>query len=65
MKRFISKGGNRTPDWSIVNADVRHFPPDSATIFYMYNPFDAAVMAEVIDRIVESVLGKGATLYCE
>lgn len=58
MKRYYEQVGKRTPEWSIVNADVRHFPPDSATIFYMYNPFDAVVMAEVIDRIVESVAAK-------
>jgi predicted RNA methylase len=57
MNRFYMREEKQAPEWSIVNADAKDFwVPETATIFYMYNPFDASVLGNVIDRIVESVI---------
>jgi hypothetical protein len=56
LERFYRKRQKSTPQWTIVNADARRFPiPDEATVFYLYNPFDATVLTEVLDRILQSV----------
>jgi predicted RNA methylase len=57
MNRFYVREGKQTPEWLIVNADAKDFRiPESANIFYMYNPFDASILGRVIDRIVESIV---------
>jgi SAM-dependent methyltransferase len=40
------------PEWEVVTSDARDFePPPDATVFYFYDPFDAAVFREVVARI--------------
>jgi SAM-dependent methyltransferase len=56
MRRFYCKNARTMPEWEIVNCDARHFDvPDDATIFYLFNPFDAVVLREVMRNIVRSI----------
>lgn len=56
LERYYSKAGKSDPPWSVVTSDARRFEvPDDATVFYFFNPFDAEVLSEVIDRIVASM----------
>lgn len=56
MRRYYQRQQKRAPEWSIEKADVRDFQiPDAASIFYMYNPFDATVLKRVADCIIELV----------
>jgi predicted RNA methylase len=57
MRRYYSRMDKEAPEWSIENVDVRDFqiPDRSGLVVYMYNPFDAAVLERVVDRVIESV----------
>jgi predicted RNA methylase len=56
LERLYRKMGRVDPNWAIVNADARVFAvPDDANLFYLFNPFDAAILGQVIDNIVKSV----------
>lgn len=56
MTRHYAASVKRLPDWSVVNVDARSFAvPDEASIFYFFNPFDATVMATVMDNINASL----------
>jgi SAM-dependent methyltransferase len=56
MSRFYHRLNKQKPDWVVVNSDARTFNiPDDANLFYFFNPFDASVLANVIDRIISSV----------
>jgi SAM-dependent methyltransferase len=44
-----------TPEWAIVNADARLFQiPDDATVFYLFNSFDAVILTDVLDKLIAS-----------
>jgi predicted RNA methylase len=59
--RLRQKG---TPEWTIAHADARFFRiPDDATVFYMFNPFDAVVVAKVLENIVASARAAPRTCY--
>lgn len=56
LKRYYKSCHKNTPEWTIANADARHFSiPTDATLFYMANPFDAIIVAKVLDNIVTSL----------
>ena len=56
LERLYRKTGRVDPNWAIVNTDARVFAvPDDANLFYLFNPFDAAILGQVIDNIVRSV----------
>jgi SAM-dependent methyltransferase len=56
LESLYRRHGRSDPLWSIVNADARAFAvPDDANLFYFFNPFDAGVLGQVIDKIVASV----------
>jgi hypothetical protein len=56
IREYYRRSQKHLPSWSVVNMDVRQFEvPEDATIFYLYNPFDATVLTEVLDRILQSV----------
>lgn len=56
LSRYYRRTGKTSPSFSIAIADARNFnvPPD-ATILYFFNPFDAAILTEVADKILFSV----------
>jgi SAM-dependent methyltransferase len=44
------------PPWSVVHADAGSFEvPDDATVFYLFNPFDAQVLQRVVQQIIASL----------
>jgi len=54
LDRYYAKKGTR-PDWRIVHADARHFPIENDyTVFFLFNPFGEAPMAQVADNIERS-----------
>lgn len=56
LERLYRKTGRVDPNWAIVNEDARAFAvPDDANLFYLFNPFDAVILGQVIDNIVKSV----------
>jgi len=56
LERYYRLCGKTTPEWQVVNADARLFLiPDDATVFYIFNAFDAVIVGEVLDNIVASV----------
>jgi SAM-dependent methyltransferase len=56
LERLYGKNGRSEPPWSVVNSDARAFAvPDDANLFYLFNPFDAEVLARVLDNIAQSV----------
>jgi SAM-dependent methyltransferase len=56
LERLYRKTRRAEPSWSIVNADARVFAvPDDANLFYFFNPFDGAILGQVIDNIIKSV----------
>jgi SAM-dependent methyltransferase len=56
LENLYRRRGRSDPVWSIVNADARVFAvPADANLFYFFNPFDDAVLRQVIDNIVVSV----------
>lgn len=56
LDRLYGTSNRDRPPWSIVNVDARFFEvPDDANLFYFFNPFDAVVMRQVVDRILASV----------
>lgn len=56
LERLYRKTRKLTPSWSVVNIDAREFAvPDDASLIYLFNPFDAEILAKVISNIVESV----------
>jgi hypothetical protein len=56
LERYYRKRRISTPQWTIVNADARLFSiPNDATVFYLYNPFDATIVRSVLDNIVSSL----------
>ena len=55
LERLYRKSGRSDPAWEIVNADARVFAvPDDANLFYFFNPFDAVILGQVIDNIIQS-----------
>jgi SAM-dependent methyltransferase len=56
LSRYAASATGPMPEWEVVTADARDFePPPDATIFYFYDPFDAAVFREVVARIGASL----------
>ncbi len=56
LTRLYRKTRAVDPNWAIVNGDARAFAvPDDANLFYLFNPFDAVILGQVIDNIVKSV----------
>jgi SAM-dependent methyltransferase len=64
LERYYRLRGKTMPEWQVVNADARRFLiPDDATVFYMFNAFDALVVGKVLDNIVTSVLAHPRKCY--
>ena len=56
MDHYYSAENKNAPEWAIINADARVFhPPDDATVFYIFNSFDATIVACVLDNILISL----------
>ena len=56
LQRLYRQSGRFEPRWTIVNADARVFAvPGDANLFYFFNPFDAMVLGQVLDNVIESV----------
>jgi hypothetical protein len=56
LTRLYARSKKQRPKWQVINADARRFDiPSRANIFYFFNPFDAVVLADVIDRIAASL----------
>jgi len=56
LARHYKASSKITPAWSIEVIDARQYDiPESATVFYFFNPFDAAVLGETADRIIASI----------
>lgn len=55
LEKYYARARKSSPEWSVEVADARQFDiPPEASVFYFFNPFDAAVLGEVADRIVAS-----------
>jgi len=55
LDRLYGRSKRNRPPWSIINSDARFFDlPEDANLFYLFNPFDAVVVRQVIDRILVS-----------
>jgi hypothetical protein len=64
LERYYRSRGKTTPEWCVVNADARLFIiPDDATVFYIFNAFDATIVGKVLDNIVASVLAHPRKCY--
>jgi hypothetical protein len=56
LEQYYARRRKTQPEWRVINIDARRFDiPADADIFYFFNPFDAIVFADVIERIIESV----------
>jgi SAM-dependent methyltransferase len=56
LDRHYNAAGKSVPFWRVEIEDARRFEiPPAASVFYFFNPFDAAVLGEVADRILGSV----------
>lgn len=56
LERLYARRDKKIPRWRVINCDARTFEiPSEATIFYLFNPFDAVVLGTVIDNIIASV----------
>ncbi len=64
LQRYYFLQNKSRPQWTIVNADAALFRiPDDATIFYMFNPFDAVVVGKVLNNILASVRAAPRRVY--
>jgi len=56
LDRYYRAKNKFLPDWKIVNADARAFrPPDDASVFYIFNAFDATILDTVLENILISL----------
>jgi SAM-dependent methyltransferase len=56
LEQYYARQHKTQPEWRVINIDARRFDiPNDANIFYFFNPFDAVVLADAIDAIIESV----------
>jgi predicted RNA methylase len=56
LEHYYKTSGKSSPSWDVVALDARRFEiPSDATVFYLFNPFDAVVLGEVADRIIASL----------
>jgi SAM-dependent methyltransferase len=64
LQRYYALHNKSRPQWTIVNVDAALFRiPEDATIFYMFNPFDAVVVGKVLDNILSSVRAAPRRVY--
>jgi len=53
LTAYYAATGKTSPLWRVETADARTFDiPPEASVFYFFNPFDAAVLAAVADRLI-------------
>lgn len=56
LDRYYRARNKTSPDWTIVNADASTFhPPNDASVFYIFNAFDAMILNAVLDNVLISL----------
>ncbi len=64
LARYSATGGAGTERISLVHADATEFElPLEPLVIYLYNPFNAHVMKEIVGRVLESHLAHPRPLY--